>query len=40
MLINDNNKKQIDISKLKNGLYYVILKTPKQSVYETVIVKK
>lgn len=40
VLIKDNNKKQINTSKISNGLYYLILKTPKQSVYETVIIKK
>ncbi|SFH78405.1 M28 family metallopeptidase [Halpernia frigidisoli] len=40
VLIKDNNKKQINTSKLKNGIYYVILKTSKQSVFETVVIQK
>lgn len=38
MIIVDKDKTQLDISKVKNGIYYLILKTVKQSLMESVII--
>lgn len=35
----DKDKNQINTSKISNGVYYLILKTSKQSIMETVIIK-
>ena len=38
MIIVDKDKTQLDVSKVKNGVYYLILKTAKQSLMESVII--
>lgn len=39
MVFEDKDKNQINTSKISNGVYYLILKTSKQSIMETVIIK-
>ncbi|OWK74097.1 hypothetical protein CBW16_01395 [Flavobacteriaceae bacterium JJC] len=38
MIIVDKDKTQLDVSRIKNGVYYLILKTAKQSLMESVII--
>ena len=38
MIIVDEDKTQLDVSRVKNGVYYLILKTAKQSLMESVII--